>query len=81
MAIHGDIYEPKQADGGGGATSVRNPRGRRSPTPEEKEVSMKLIDAANEIMEELEWTEHATARGNDLSEGQRTAIQIGRAHV
>lgn len=40
---------------------------------------MKLIDAANEIMEELEWTEHATARGNDLSEGQRTAIRLALA--
>ena len=40
---------------------------------------MKLIDAANEIMEELEWTERAAARGNDLSEGQRTAIRLALA--
>jgi len=40
---------------------------------------MKLIDAANEIVEELEWMERAAARGNDLAEDQRTAIRLALA--
>ena len=71
--------ERNQSDGGGGTTSVRNPRGRHSPTPEEKEVSMNLIDAANEIMEELEWTARTAARDEQLSVAQRTAIRLALA--
>jgi len=40
---------------------------------------MKLIDAANEIMEELEWTERAAARGEQLTVVQRTAIRLALA--
>lgn len=40
---------------------------------------MKLIDAANEIMEELEWTERAAARGEQLTLGQRAAIRLALA--
>lgn len=40
---------------------------------------MNLIEAANEIMEELEWTERAAVRGNDLAEDQRTAIRLSLA--
>ena len=40
---------------------------------------MKLIDAANEIMEDLEGTERAAARGSDLAEDQRTAIRLALA--
>ena len=37
---------------------------------------MKLIDAANEIMEELEWTARTAARGERLTTAQRTAIRL-----
>ena len=40
---------------------------------------MKLINAANEIMEELEWTERAAARGEKLTLVQRTAIRLALA--
>jgi len=40
---------------------------------------MKLIDAANEIMKELEWTERAAARDEQLSLVQRTAIRLALA--
>jgi len=40
---------------------------------------MKLIDAANEIMEELEWTERAAARGEQLTVVQRAAIRLALA--
>lgn len=40
---------------------------------------MKLIDAANEIMEELEWAEHAATRGEQLTAVQRTAIRLAFA--
>ena len=40
---------------------------------------MKLIDAANEIMEELEWTARTVARGERLTTAQRTAIRLALA--
>ena len=40
---------------------------------------MKLIDAANEIMEELEWTARTAARGERLTTAQRTAIRLALA--
>ena len=40
---------------------------------------MNLIDAANEIMEEIEWTERAVARGERLTEVECTAIRLALA--
>jgi len=40
---------------------------------------MNLIDAANEIMEEIEWTERAVAREERLTEVECTAIRLALA--
>jgi hypothetical protein len=40
---------------------------------------MKMIDAANEIMEELEWMERAATRGERLTEVQCAAIRLALA--
>ncbi len=40
---------------------------------------MNLTDAANEIMEEIEWTERAAARGERLTEVQCAAIRLALA--
>lgn len=40
---------------------------------------MNLIDSANEIMEELEWTARTAARDEQLSVAQRTAIRLALA--